>query len=543
MKKSTLFLLCLFALGAGVAFGQDAEIKKSKRLIDIDGASQAIAPLEAAIKQFPERSDLYYYLGYAQIKNNQLDAAAKSFDAGIKLDPKEAINYAGKGHLSMLQNRPAEAKPNLDKALEMTKSKKVPVLKAVAEAYLTSNKFAGDAVATLLKAKAIKNDAEIEILLGEAYLLQNQAGSAVSAFENAAAMDAKNGKPHYRIGVIYSRTNSAASQAAFEKAVEVDPEFTYAYDELIDIYYQQKEVDKAIAAAERFQKLSSDPEKNKEKFALIYVMKGDYAKANEIFKQVLTKENVRPIIWRFYIKSLQASKVSADTLEAVNVSQQFFTKVKPEDILTIDYVNFGKLLIAVGREDEGVAQLEKAVQLDPKSSEAVQIQAETLFKSRKYSEAAIAYRKLVAIKSKPGPNDYLNLGRSYSRSNQYLQSDTVYTKLVEQYPTNIQVAVEGARVKANIDSTQELGLAKPLYEKILELSAAAPDKNKAFIIESYKYMGSYSAIKESNMTKAKEYFEKVLALDPTDQQAKDVLKAIKDGQAQQQLQNKKPGGK
>ena len=239
--NKTAFLLCLCILGASVAFGQDAEIKKSKRLIDVDHAAEAMAPIEAAIKQYPEETDLYYYLGYAQIKNNQLDAAAKSFDAGIAKNPKEAINYAGKGYLSMLQNRPADAKPNLDKALEMTKSKKVHVLKAVAEAYLTNAKFAGDAVALLLKAKAIKDDAEVEILLAEAYVLQNQAGSAVGAYENAAAMDPKNGKPLYRIGMIYSRPNPEESQKYLEKAVAADPEFTYAYDELIDIYYQKKE--------------------------------------------------------------------------------------------------------------------------------------------------------------------------------------------------------------------------------------------------------------------------------------------------------------
>lgn len=541
MNKTILFLLCLFMLGAGVAFGQDAEIKKSKRLIDVDHAAEAMAPIEAAIKQYPEEAYLYYYLGYAQLKNDQFDAATKSFDAGIKLDPKEAINYAGKGHLSMLQKRPADAKVNLDKALDMTKSKKVPVLKAVAEAYLTNTKFAGDAVTLLLKAKGIKDDAEVEILLGDAYLLQNQAGSAVSAYENSASMEPKNGKPYYKIGMIYSRPNPAESQRLLEKSVAVDPEFTYAYDELADIYYQQKEADKAVQAAEKFRQLSSDPEKIKMRLAFIYVMKGEYAKANELFKELIKKDNVKPVIYRYYIKSLQATKVSTDSVESAKVSEQFISKAKQEDITTKDLVDLGKLYIALGNEERGLTYLEKAIQQDPKSPEAMQIQAELLFKNRKYREAAVAYKRLLDVKTKPSPNDFLNLGRAYSRSSQFLPSDTVYTKLVEEHATNIQVAVEAARVKANIDSTQELGLAKALYEKILELGAAAPDKNKTYIIEAYKYMGSYSAIKEGNMTKGKEYFEKVLALDPNDQQAKDVLKAIRDGQIQQQQNNKKTG--
>lgn len=539
MNKTALFLLCLFVLGAGVAFGQDAEIKKSKRLIDVDHATEAMAPIEAAIKQYPEESDLYYYLGYAQIKNNQLEAAAKSFDAGIKLDPKEAINYAGKGHLSMLQNRPADAKVNLDKALEISKSKKPYVLKAVAEAYITNAKFAGDAVSLLLKAKGMKNDAETEILLGDAYLLQNQAGSAVNAYESASSIEPKNGKPHYKRGLVFVRANPAESQAAFEKAVAVDPEFTYAYDELIDIYYQQKQVDKAIEAAEKFQKLTSDPEKNKEKLALIYVMKGDYVRANEIFKLLITKENVRPIIWRFYIKSLLATKVTADSIESTKVSELFLSKGKPEDITPKDFIDLGKLYIALHQDSLGVSKFETAIQQDPKSVEAAQIKAEILFKNRRFKEAVSAYEGLLKIKSKPSPTDQLNLARSYTYTEQYPEADTVYTKLVTLYPTNSAVAALAAGVKANLDPNSETWLAKPLYEKVIELATAEPAKtSKKDLISAYKYMGSYYANKEGNMKKGEEYFDKVLALDPNDKQAQEVKKAIKDAQLQQQQQKK-----
>lgn len=525
-----LFLLSLFALGANLAMGQDEEISKSRRLIDVDHVSESIAPLQEAIKKYPEEADLYYYLGYAQIKNKQFAEAAKSFDDGIKLNPKEAINYAGKGHLSMLEKRPQDAKVNLDKALEMTKSKKVPVLKAVTEAYLTDAKFAGDAVALMLKARSINNrDAEIELLLGDAYLLQNQAGSAVSAYENAALYEPTNGMPHYKIGQIYSRSNPPVALAAFEKAVSVDAGFTYAYEELSDIYYQQKQADKAVVAAEKYRQLSGDPEKNKIKLAFIYVMKGEYGKANPIFKEVIAKEIPKPIVYRYYIKSLQATKVSADSLESVNVTNEFLAKANPSDIQPADYLGLGKLLIALKQDSLGVAQLEKAVQLDPKSAEAAQVKAETLFKNRKYKEAADAYEVVVTIKTKPSPNDYLNLGRSYSRSDQYVESDSVYTKLVDQYPSNLPVVVEAARVKANIDSTQEKGLAKPLYEKVLELSTPAPDKNKNYIIEANKYMGAYFLLVQLDIPKAKGYWEKVIAIEPKDKQALEALKAIKDG--------------
>ncbi len=529
-RAKTLLLLPLFVLGANYAFGQEEEINKSRRLIDIDRASEAIAPMQEAIKKYPEEADLYYYLGYAQIKNDQFDAAAQSFDAGIKLNPKEAINYAGKGHLSMLQNRPQDAKVNLDKALDMTRSKKVPVLKAVAEAYLTHAKFAGDAIALLLKAKSINNrDAETELLLGDAYLLQNQAGSAVSAYENAASFEPTNGQPHYKIGKIFSRSNPPVSLAAYEKAVAVDPEFTLAYKVLGEIYYRRSEADKAAAAYKKYIDLSGDSDENRLIMAFIYLMQKEFAKANEVFKGEIKKDNVNPTVYRYYGRSLQETKNHADSLEAKKVYETFFAKGKPEEIEAGDYLAYSKLLIAMDEDALAIAGLDKALQTDPKFVEAAQLKAETLFKNRNYAEAIGAYKQLFDIKPKPSPNEILNLARSYTGVEKYMEADTVYSKLLEAYPTNIAVTSLAAGVKANIDSTSEKGLAKPLYEKVLELTAAAPDQNKRDVLVASKYLGAYYLLIQVDVPKAKGYWEKALAIDPKDAQALEALKAIKNG--------------
>jgi tetratricopeptide (TPR) repeat protein len=532
MDKKFTLLLYLLAVVVSVSFGQGTEIRKSKRLIDVDHAAEAMAPIEAAIKQYPKDADLYYYLGYAQLKNGQYDAAGKSFDAGISKNAKEAINYAGKGHLSMLLNRPDDAKVDLKKALDISKSKKVPVLKAVAEAYLTNPKFVTNAITLLLRAKSIRNDAEIELLLGNAYVQQREGGPAVSAYERAAAMDPKNGKPHYQIGLVYVRVNPALSQQSFEKAVAVDPEFTYAYEELADIYYQQKQADKAVIAAEKFRQLSSDPEKIKMRLAFIYVMQGEYAKANPIFAELVRSNTVKPVLYRYYIKSLQATQLPADSMESAKVSEQFLMNVLPEDLTPKDFIDLATLYSAMGNDSLGEVQLANAIRFDPESVEAAQALAELLYKNKKYEEAAAAYERLVSIKPNPSPNEYLSMARAYSISEQFLNADSIYTRLVEQYPTNIQVAVEAARVKANIDSTQELGLAKPLYEKILALGAADIEKNKFYIIEANKYLGAYYAITEGNLKKGKAYFEEVLKLNPKDAQAIEVIEAIEQGTIQ-----------
>lgn len=528
MKKIACLIVLLVC--AGVVSAQHNEIKEAKRLLDVDRAAQAVAVMERSINQYPKKGELYYYLGYAQLKNNEYEAAAKSFDMGITKFRKVAINYAGRGHLEMLKKQQSVAENHLNQAVQLSKSKNVAVLKAVANAYLTEKTNVSKAYALLQKAKSIHNDAEIEMLRGDALIMQNQGGAAASAYEHASLLEPSNGKPYYKLGLLYARVNPVLSQQSFEKAVTVDPHFTAAYEELADMYYQQKEPQKAVAAAEQFRQLSSDPEKIKIRLAFIYIMNGEYAKANALFKEQLEKDDVKPLVYRYYIRSLQATGLHEDSVESANISNQFLANASPDDISANDMVDLAQLYLAMGNDSLGEAQLKRAIEFDPQSTNAAQLHAEILYKSKRYAEAAEAYEKLVDVKDNPSPNEYLNMARAYSITEQYEEADTVYEKLVEKYPTNIQVAIESARVKANIDSAQDDALAKPLYEKVIELGEAAPDKYKNYMIEAYKYMGSYYALQEGNVAKGKAYFEKVLSLNPADSQAKEVLDAIRSGE-------------
>jgi lipoprotein NlpI len=67
-----------------------------------------------------------------------------------------------------------------------------------------------------------------------------------------------------------------------------------------------------------------------------------------------------------------------------------------------------------------------------------------------------------------------------------------------------------------------LGLAKPFYEKALEIIILDPEKYKKAISEVYAYLGYYYLVKEDNNT-SMEYWKKLLELDPENPNA---LKAI-----------------
>src|SRR5690242_11356256 len=130
-KRNAVFSLVLIFLTTISSSGQNTDIKKALRLIDIEQPSKGIAALEGVVKANPESASNLCYLGLGYIRTGQNEKALEAFEKGIKLKPKEGLCYAGKGHVRLLGKNPADAKLNLDKALSVSKSKDANVLRAV----------------------------------------------------------------------------------------------------------------------------------------------------------------------------------------------------------------------------------------------------------------------------------------------------------------------------------------------------------------------------------------------------------------------------
>ncbi len=523
---TSLMLLSFTALTINIASAQN-EAKEARRLIDNDQVQKAITLLTDATQKNSSAAALWYHLGYAQLKNGQRDLAAKSFDKGISTDEKEPLNYVGRGHLNMLENNAQKATLDFDKALSMTKSKNVGVLKAVAEGYLVDSKLADKALALLLKAKTIDDhDPETFILLGDTYLAQNNGGQAVSSYERAASLDPKLAKPHYKVGLVYLRSrNFPTAEESFNKAIQIDPNYTLAHKELGELYYQKKEGVKAVAAYEKYLALTEKPEKAQLRYAFFLFMAKNFTKANEVFKEVIKREGISPTTLRFNALSLYEAK---DYTQSASVFEQFLSKVKPEEIEAGDYAYYGQALQKQGKDSLAVIQLEKSIELDSLQPEIVQMLGEAYFKTKKFPEAVAAYEQLKSLKGgKLGSQDYYTVGRAYYFTQQYDKADSAFQKLAELQPTMTVPYLWQARTKSSIDSTSEGGLAKPHYELLIEKASATPEKNKNDLVEAYSYLGYYHYLK-NDLPLSKSFWDKVIAIDPANVKAKEALKSIKE---------------
>jgi tetratricopeptide (TPR) repeat protein len=535
MALAILIFLGLAVSNTITAQDISGDVKKALKLVEIEQSAKAIESINTLIKTYPADATLWYYLGYVHIKRGELDKALTSFDKGIQINEKEALNHAGKGYVRALQNNAAEAKTFFDKALEYSKSKNPAVLNAVAEAYI-STKNATAAMPLLTKSKGINSkDPETHILLGDAYLQQgngSQGGQAVTSYETAASLDPKNARPHYKVGIVYSRSkNVTSSTEAFNQAVTIDPNYAPAYKELGEIYYIAKDGAKAVQAQEKYIALTENPEPAKLQLAFYVFMTKDYAKANTLFEPLVKKPETPPVASRFYAVSLYEGNTqkSTPTYEQSRAAfEQYFEKSKKEELQATDYVYYGRVLLALKQDSLAIQSFDNSLVLDSTNLEIRQLHAETLYSLKRYAESAESYNRLIALRGAASSLDLYSLGRAYYYGNQLAEADTTFNKLIKKEPTRTIGYLWVARLRAMADPESTQGLAKPFFEKIIELAAPEPEKstNKKDLIEAYSYLGYYYYLKNQNAT-SMSYWEKVLVLNPADQRAKEAIEILK----------------
>lgn len=66
----------------------DANFRVANLMLELKQWPQAVAHLEEMAKKFPKNIEVLHHLGWAQLNNQQVDIAFRTWNRGIKLDPK-----------------------------------------------------------------------------------------------------------------------------------------------------------------------------------------------------------------------------------------------------------------------------------------------------------------------------------------------------------------------------------------------------------------------------------------------------------------------
>ena len=196
--------------------------------------------------------------------------------------------------------------------------------------------------------------------------------------------------------------------------------------------------------------------------------------------------------------------------------------------------------------NNAVISLEKAYEMNKDRTEVLRQISSSYEGAEKYEEAIDAFNKYVATlpEEQKTPDLTFEVGRLYyaegttadsvnytpeMKKEALLQADSAFAKLAELVPDNYLGNFWRARTNSALDPETTEGLAKPYYEQVaamLEEKAKTEPRYNRTIIECYRYLGYYYLVTE-DYEKSKEYWNKILTIDPEDAIATKALEGIK----------------
>lgn len=387
--------------------------------------------------------------------------------------------------------------------------------------------------------------ADAHILKGDIAVSNDDGSTAAQEYQQAIYFAPKNPDAYYKYAMILRGRNPEDAVATLEELRKQVPD--YPVDALAArIYYHTKNpnLEKAAEYYGKVTDVTKMEDEDIKDYATIEWMLGNKDKSIEVAKAGLTKDPKwstlnRLVFWNSTDKNY--------TDQALDYADRLFNKSDSANVTADDYAYYGTALKQAKRWDDAIKAYTTSLEYLEKDPNAI-VSKPILYKNMSdvYNEKgdydnALAYvEKSIDAKENPSFSDYNSLGSQYleiaSKRSQakdaagakaaYKKADDTYAKIAQKFPEqeNYCNYVRGS-INSALDPDSKLGLAKPYYEALASALEAKTDRTEnqnAMLKTAYQYMIVYEFNGRQNKAAAKEWAEKMLEVDPTNEIAKQV---------------------
>lgn len=553
MIKSIVRTGFALAIMGSSVFAQS--LTEARQAIDAEQYQKANTILKSLISAKPADAENYFYLGNVYLYSDYPDSAKVTFTKGLAADAKYPLNYVGLGAVALRSNNKALANENFQKAIDQAKRKDNDPYVYAAKALIASPKpDLTTAISYLEKAIAIDGkDADAYLALGDAYRSQDKVSEAFSAYRTAYDLDKKLLRAKIELGVINKRAQAwQESIDEFNSVLAIDPNYGPAYRELAETYLRwantstetadyEARIKQALESYVKYMDRTDRSLESRMRYADFLILSKDYKALEKEAQEMAKTDNTNPRIYRYLGYSAFENGNYAASIEAI---KNFISKVDKDRVIPLDYVYLAKAQLKNDDISNGLANLKLAVSLDSTTSvDGLGEIAKELYDAQKFDLAAQVY-ELASTNPNVPLVDYYYQGNAFyydyaakqkaqqNPSKELLvKADSAYSYLLTKSPTTEAALLARGRVHRLMDdATDSQGLAVPYYEQYVAMvTVEKPEKAeraKSGLIEAYTYLGAVAARRDQNNVKAKEYFNKVLQLDPSNASAQQSLKAL-----------------
>lgn len=577
----------LLSMAAGIALTASAQTQGYMDGIEYFKADQFDNAKEILSRTIndeqTDRATALYYLGAIALSEGDAATAAKNFNEGIELNPKNGLNYVGLGSL-LLKN--GDAKGAADQFKAATKAQnKAPIYVAIARAYYQTDPVAYAKEYEKNMQSAFGKDkkcSDYYLMLGDR--LRDEAiaegenspkiGEAASEYSQAIYFNPKAPEAYVKYSKVFAKANPQYAIQKIQDLLEVVPNSAMAQRELAERYYDN---DQWTRAAQQYAEYIKNPNhfvQDEERYAVLLYFGEKYQESLDLAQSILAKNP----------ESVQMKRILFLDLDKLGRTQE--AKVAAEEFLAMpgvrftanDYSSYAGVLNELEEYDTEITAWQNAVKANPEKtdllknlssaysqagSRALKEQKAINLKEAGLAEEELAARQASADSLQTVANQaYINALDAYKK---YIDAGTFSTQdlvdlgsryqnvaatsvpgspekaaaidgaiaainqVIERVPENFIPYRNKARMQLVKNDNAPSEESVETYTKMLELLDLDP-QNRTDRADTYRegfaqIASYYLSIKDTET--AKEWYLKMLELDPDNQALRDYIDKLK----------------
>lgn len=490
--------------------------------------------------EFGNEKNPYVYTALAEAYSNSkvknYDKAIEMINKSLKINPKNINAYVALGKIYLSKGNGSDAIKNFERALDLDK-KNPEALTSKAKVYALINN--NDDAISLLN-EAIMNDPTYSPAyneLAELYANLKDYSKAAENFEKyIAASEATPEKLKRYASILYIDKDYQKDINILEDLIKTEKDNPSFIRILAYSYLRLDQIEKSKNYFEKLFTLTS-----------VDFLISDYENYADLLKKTGNDSLAIEYLSKIYDQDSTRKDVLGDMsvlyFKAKNWDGVISTLVRKKTLTAQEYFDLSKAYMFNG--DKAMSEVTQSIntKINFNDDQLVKIRPALLYYQRDVKDANNDPQKITLAINKLSQSvesilisnqkskwaaakvQWLEEVRSKIKLD-YANADSALTMLSIKSPNLALAYLWRARVNSNFDPESESGLAKIFYEQFIERATKDSDKFKKELIEAYSYLGYYYYLQNDN-AKSKSYWQEVLALDPENKQASDVIKQLK----------------
>jgi len=420
--------------------------------------SKAIALLEQSCEKAPQNWLLWYRLGHACERADNLELAAEAYAESVQRQPENGSLMVKLASVYSELHWHEKAQTQLEKAIELPSLKPEWFL-LLGEVYRTLTKrteAAGSfekAIATLREEQAKKpQDFRVWAALGEAYSRARQVAPALEAFRKALQLAGE--KADFRLHVALGGAQESSGQneaarkqylnaaALLEKAAEDNPNDAQNHLRMGLVYQSLRDFSQSARALSKGIELAGGDASSSSYIALADSLEksGEPERAKEQFQTAhsLLSERIKQ-----HPKDVGAHYMLANVCERLGDLQQcereYRIVMELDPFFAAAYNNLGYTWIDKNLNlDEAMKLVSKSLELDPDNGAYIDSLGWGYFKQGKTDEALAELQRALSFES-TDPTVYDHIGDVYKAKNMIKEAVKYWQQALQMNPNNLKI--------------------------------------------------------------------------------------------------------